>query len=241
MPHTLHVEILTLFPEIFSGFLSSSLVEKAAEKGILHTKLVQIRDFADPPHYNVDDTPYGGGAGMVMKPEPLSRAIAEAKSRLPNARVILFTPAGQQFNQQAAHELSQTGELILICGRYEGIDQRVIELYVDQEISIGDYVLMGGEVPAMVVIEAALRLIENVVGNPESTQTESFADIPGEGLLLEAPQYTRPPVFENLPVPEVLKSGNHASINKWRLEQGRALTAARRPDLLSPNRGTNGR
>lgn len=226
------VEVLTLFPEIFSGFLSSSLIKKAVERQLLSVSTLQIRNFASPPHYHVDDTPYGGGAGMVMRPEPLALAIEDAKARLPQARVILMSASGQLFNQQRAHELSSQSQLIIVCGRYEGVDQRVIDSLVDEEISIGDYVLMGGEVPAMVVIEAAARLTPEVVGNAESLLRESFAPDCSERGILEAPHYTKPAEFRGLKVPEVLLSGNHAEIERWRSAQAERLTRSRRPDLL---------
>ena len=169
---------------------------------------------------------------MVMRAEVLCRAIEDAKRRLPSAKVILLSPAGRRFDQDGAHGLSALSELILICGRYEGIDQRAIDLLVDEEYSIGDYVLMGGEVPAMAVIEATVRLIEDVVGNSDSILNESFARSPDGSRLLEAPQYTRPPEFRGLAAPEVLRSGNHAMIEKWRAEKSLELTRARRPDLL---------
>lgn len=227
----MRVEILTLFPEIFKGFFEASLIGKAIERGLLSVTITQIRDFADAPHYHVDDTPYGGGAGMVMRPEPLSRAIEAARSRLPNAKIILLSASGELFTQAKASNLSEAQELILICGRYEGVDQRVIDLYVDHEICIGDYVLMGGELPAMVLIEASLRLVPEVLGNSESTLNESFS-ANKETLQLEAPHYTRPAEFSGVKVPEVLLSGNHAQIEKWRSEKGLAVTRLRRPDLL---------
>lgn len=229
------IEVLTIFPEIFSGFMSSSLIGKAAEKGILSISLRNIRDYSDPPHFQVDEAPYGGGAGMVMKPAPLARAIEAAKAALPKAKVVLLSPAGEKFSQTAAQRLSEEQEVIIVCGRYEGIDQRVIDLYVDREISLGDYVLMGGETAAMVIIEASARLIADVVGNSESTVKESFQ--PSEaGLLLEAPQYTRPAEFGGLKVPEVLLSGNHKDIEAWRRESSLKLTKERRPDLIGNKR-----
>ena len=228
----MRIEILTLFPEIFSGFLNSSLIKKAIDKQLLAVTLTNFRQYADPPHYSVDDSPYGGGAGMVLKPEPLAKGIREAKSRLPAAKVILLSAAGIPFKQALAKEFSQDQDLILICGRYEGVDQRVIDLYVDYEISIGDYVLMGGEIPAMVLIEATTRLIKDVIGNSDSLTVESFVTEP----LLEAPQYTKPAIFESRAVPEVLLSGNHAKISAWRAEQSQSITASRRPEL---KRGKN--
>lgn len=224
------IEVLTIFPELFSGFVSSSLIDKAIERGFLEISFLDIRTFADPPHYHVDDVPYGGGAGMLMKPEPIARAIEDAKSRLPSARVLLMSAGGSVFKQAKAVELSQLGELIIVCGRYEGVDQRVIDLLVDEEISIGDFVLMGGEVPAMTIIEAAARLIPGVVGNELSIVHESFSTEASEQLL-ESPQYTRPPVFRGQTVPEVLLSGNHQKIADWRHEQSLQRTAVRRPDL----------
>ena len=223
--------IVTLFPEMFSSFLETSLVARAIDKQLLSVELVNPRDFAEPPHYHVDDTPYGGGAGMVLCPEPLCRALDHAKSLPPEATIIFLTPSGEQFSQGQAEQFSQHDQLIFLCGRYEGVDQRVVDLYVDRELSIGDYVLMGGELPAMVVIESVLRLREEVLGNVESTQNESFSDT-DEGRILEGPQYTRPQSFRGVEVPEVLLSGDHARIHAWRREQSRKKTAARRPELL---------
>ncbi len=222
------IEILTIFPEIFSGFLSSSLIKKGIQKEDLSISFTNFRSFAEPPHNKVDDTPYGGGAGMVMKPEPIVAAIESAKKKLPDAKVILLSPSGEPFTQHKAKKLSSLPELILLCGRYEGIDQRAIDLVVDEEISIGDYVLMGGEIPAMALIEAVTRLIPGILGNEESILHESFAD-----GLLEAPHYTRPAEFRGAGVPEVLLSGDHKEIKLWRAEQGLKLTQSRRPDLYS--------
>jgi tRNA (guanine37-N1)-methyltransferase len=225
------IQILTIFPEIFSSFLATSLIAKAQEKNLVKIEAINIRDFADPPHFSVDDTPYGGGAGMVMKPEPLARAIRHTKQKAPSAKVILLTPAGKRFSQADAHELSGHGDLILVCGRYEGVDQRVIDLYVDSLISIGDFVLMGGEIPAMAIIEASLRLIDDVIGNKESLSEESFS-IKESQPLLEAPHYTKPAEFEGEKVPEVLLSGNHKEIAKWRKSEAHRVTREIRPDLL---------
>lgn len=223
------IEILTLFPDIFAGFLGSSLIGKAITRGSLSINLTQIRDFASPPHYQVDDSPYGGGAGMVMKPEPLIAAIADAKTRLPNAHVVVLSPSGKRFSQSAAETFAAAQEVILVCGRYEGIDERVISLSNATEISIGDYVLMGGEVPAMVIVEAIARLRDEVIGNPDSLASESFSQDPNQ---VEAPQYTRPPEFQGLKVPEVLLSGNHGAISEWRKKEALAKTARNRPDLV---------
>lgn len=225
------VAIVTLFPEVFSSFLETSLVARAIDKQLLSVELVNPRDFAEPPHFHVDDTPYGGGAGMVLRPEPLSRALDHAKLLLPEAIIIFLTPSGEQFCQQQSEQFSQHDQFIFLCGRYEGVDQRVVDLYVDRELSIGDYVLMGGELPAMVVIESVLRLRQEVLGNIESTQHESFSDT-DDGRVLEGPQYTRPQKFRDVEVPEVLLSGDHARIHAWRREQSRKKTAARRPELL---------
>lgn len=226
------VEILTVLPEIFDGFLGTGIIKRAQDKNQLHVHLVNIRNFAAPPHFHVDDAPYGGGAGMVMKPEPLAEAIEDSKKRLPHARVILLSPGGQPFTQIKAKELSETDELILICGRYEGIDERIVELFVDEEISIGDYVLMGGEVPAMVLIESSARFVPGVLGNTQSIEEDSFAVGRDIERALEGPQYTRPPEFRGRPVPEVLLSGNHDKIRTWREEVSLERTKRRRPDLI---------
>ncbi len=219
------VEILTIFPEIFRSFLKVSLVRKALDRALFAPTLTNIRDFASAPHFKVDDSPYGGGPGMVMLVDPLVQAIRAARSRRPSARVILFSASGPRFTQRRAIELSKLDDLVLVCGRYEGIDQRVIDLEVDEEISIGDFVVMGGEVPAMLFIEACLRLRPGVIHNSESTAHESFSPGFGDGTLLEAPQYTRPENFEGLGVPEVLLSGNHKLIHAWRLEESGKRTA----------------
>jgi tRNA (guanine37-N1)-methyltransferase len=219
------IELLTIFPDIFTSFLKTSLVGKAIERGLLSVTTTNIRDFSAPPHNKVDDTPYGGGAGMVMLPDPLCKAIEAAKSRLPQARVILLSPAGKRFTQSKAIEVSKTDSVIFVCGRYEGIDQRVIDLLVDEEISIGDFVVMGGEVPAMMVIEACLRLQPEVLHNTDSTVMESFSPAFGDGSLVEAPQYTRPEEYRGITVPEVLLSGNHKAINEWRLAEAKKRTS----------------
>lgn len=220
--------VLTIFPGIFSGFLSESLIEKAIERKLCSVELINPRDFSDPPHHKVDDSPYGGGAGMVMKPEPLVRAVRSVKERLPQSKVVYLSPAGSTFNQRKAEELSKINSLVLLCGRYEGIDHRVIETAVDEEISLGDYVLMGGEVAAMAVIESCLRLVPGVLGNESSTDQESFSLKLGAGNWIEAPQYTRPEIFEGSSVPEILLSGNHRLINEWRLRQAELRTRERR-------------
>jgi len=226
------IKILSLFPEIFDGFLSTSLIKKAQERGLFQISFLNPRDFSDPPHFHVDDTPYGGGAGMVMKPEPLVKAIQEAKKDCSSAKVILLHAAGRPFNQTQAKRLSKEQELILVCGRYEGVDQRAIDIAVDEEISIGDYVLMGGEVPAMVVLESSIRLLEGALGNKASLDEESFTKDSDGQLLLEAPQYTKPADFMGHKVPDVLLSGNHQLIASWRKEHSFKITKEKRPDLL---------
>jgi tRNA (guanine37-N1)-methyltransferase len=219
------IEIITIFPGIFESFLKTSLVSKAVARGLLSVSTTDIRDWSSPPHHKVDDSPYGGGAGMVMMAEPLMKAIEAAKSRLPEAKVILLSPGGPRFNQNKANELSKLDSLIFVCGRYEGIDQRVIDLVVDEELSIGDFVVMGGEVPAMVVLEACLRLRPDVIHNEESIAFESFSPGLGDGTLVEAPQYTRPEEYRGLRVPQVLLSGNHKAIAEWRLQASKVKTS----------------
>jgi tRNA (guanine37-N1)-methyltransferase len=222
------VEILTLFPRMVAAPLEESILGKARDKGLLRVQVTDIREFAEGRHRVTDDIPYGGGAGMVMKPEPLVAAIEAAKKRQPGAHVVLMSPQGRRFDQQKAVELSQRDALILVCGRYEGVDERVMG-WVDEELSLGDFVLTGGELAALAVVDAVARLIPGVLGNELSAQSESFA---GEGLL-EGPQYTRPPEFRGLKVPDVLLSGDHGKIAQWRREQALARTKERRPDLLA--------
>jgi tRNA (guanine37-N1)-methyltransferase len=224
----LSVEVLTLFPRMIEAPLEESILGKARAAGLLRVTVTDIRSFAEGKHRVTDDVPYGGGAGMVMKPEPLVAAIEAAKAREPSARVLLLSPQGRRFDQRAAQELVAQGNLILVCGRYEGVDERVLK-FVDEEISLGDFVLTGGEFAALAVIDAAARLVPGVLGNADSAASESFS---GEGLL-EGPQYTRPPEFRGLKVPDVLLSGDHAKIAAWRREQALLRTRDRRPDLLS--------
>lgn len=221
------IEVLTIFPEIFSGFVSCSLINKAIGRGLVTVQLTDIRDFSDPPHYQVDDTPYGGGAGMVMRAEPIIRSIEAARAKHTKTHVVCLSPAGKPLTQRRAQELSKLPSLVLLCGRYEGIDQRAIDLGVDEELSIGDYVVMGGEVPAMVVIEACVRLRSDVIGNKQSLIQESFSPEFAEGVLVEAPQYTRPEDFRGKKVPSVLLSGNHRHIEEWRLGEARKRTRIR--------------
>ena len=224
----LSVEVLTLFPRLIAAPLEESILGKAREKGLVRVQVTDVREFADGKHRVTDDVPYGGGAGMVMKPEPLVAAIEAARQRVPSARVILMSPQGAPFGQAKARELAEAGAVILVCGRYEGVDERVLR-WVDEELSLGDFVLTGGEIPALAVIDATARLVPGVLGNELSAHAESFS---GDGLL-EGPQYTRPPEFRGMRVPEVLLSGDHKRIAQWRHEQAVARTRERRPDLLT--------
>lgn len=234
-PATRCIDVLTLFPELLEPLRSTTLLGAARRAGRLALELHDLRSWTHDVHRTVDDEPYGGGPGMVMKPEPLVEAIealAGAKGAERRAHVVLLSPQGARLDQGGVEELARREHLVLVCGRYEGVDQRVIDLAVDEEVSIGDYVLSGGEVPAMVVIEAVSRLLPGVLGNPESTRVESFA----RGRL-EGPQYTRPPEYRGLAVPEVLRSGDHGRIARWREEQALARTRIRRPDLLAGAQG----
>lgn len=219
------VNLLTIFPEIFESFLKTSLIGKAISRGLFQANLTDIRDFSSAPHHKVDDSPYGGGAGMVMLPEPLVASIESVKSKDPTTWVVLLSPSGSRFTQQKAQEIASRPSVTFVCGRYEGIDQRVIDLAVDEEISVGDFVVMGGEVPAMLMIEAALRLQPGVLHNAASTSHESFSPDLAGGDLVEAPQYTRPENFRGLTVPQILLSGNHKAISEWRLKEAKAKTA----------------
>ena len=223
-------DILTLFPAMFEGAFSDSIIKRAAEKGLVSIGIHNIRDHSDDlRHQTVDDYPYGGDAGMLMKPEPLAAAITAAKERLAgsNPVVVYMTPTGRLLDQDIVKELAEKESLILLCGRYKGIDQRIVDNYVDMELSIGDYVLSGGEIPAMAVVDAVTRLIPGVLGNMDSAETDSF-----HSGLLSHPHYTRPEVFEGIRVPEVLISGHHANIREWQKEKSIEITKERRPDLL---------
>jgi len=220
-------DVLTLFPEMFVSPFAESILGKAAEKGLLEIATHNLRDWAEGRHKVVDDTPYGGGDGMVMKPEPVCRALDEFRQRRPEAAVLLMTPQGRPFRQEDAVALSRLSGLILVCGRYEGFDER-IRSHVDAEYSLGDFVLTGGELPAMVMIDAVARLLPGVLGGNDSAEVDSFSD-----GLLEYPQYTRPVEFAGERVPEVLLSGNHGEIARWRRRQQLARTLQRRPDLLA--------
>ncbi len=219
------IDVLTLFPGMFPGPLDESIIKRACESGRLRLGIHDLRDFTHDRHRTVDDRPFGGGPGMLMKPEPLFEAVEGLRDE--KTRVILTSPAGRPFRQQIARELAAEEHLLLVCGSYEGFDERVRERLADDEISIGDYVLTNGALPAMVVIDAVARLLPGVLGDDESSADESFSD-----RLLEYPQYTRPAEFRGMSVPEVLLSGDHAAIEQWRREQARERTAQRRPDLL---------
>ena len=224
----MHIDVVTIFPDAFAGVLGASILGRAIEAGIVDVGLHDLREWTDDKHRSVDDAPYGGGAGMVMRPEPWFRAIEELRAAPPAPHVVLCTPQGRAFNQEIANELAQRERLILCAARYEGVDERVREHLVDDEISIGDYVLSGGEIPAMVLIDAVVRLLPGALGSDESTVEESFND-----SLLEYPHYTRPAEFRGWQVPAVLLSGNHGEITRWRRGQRIRRTAARRPDLLA--------
>ncbi len=219
--------VLTIFPEMFDPFWNHGIIRRSIEQKKITASAVNIRDFAEDRHKVTDDRPYGGGSGMIMKPEPLSRAIHSAKERAPASKTVLLTPQGHCFDQKFAGELVSDQGMILVCGRYEGVDERICHDLVDYEISIGDYILTGGELAAMIVIDAVTRLIPGTLGNAESSEKDTFSD-----SLLEHAQYTRPRIFENNEVPEVLLSGNHGKIAQWRLETSLIRTFLKRKDLL---------
>ncbi|MCR5833399.1 MAG: tRNA (guanosine(37)-N1)-methyltransferase TrmD [Selenomonadaceae bacterium] len=226
----MNIDIITLFPEMFTGVFGESIIKRAVDKNILEIRFTQLRDFAYDKHRQVDDSPFGGGAGMVLKPEPVYRAVRDVLSKSDenlSRKIIITDPAGEVFTQNKAKELARQEQLIFICGHYEGFDARIYDL-ADELISIGDYVLTGGELPAMVIVDAVARMLPEVLGSAESATTDSFFD-----GLLGYPQYTRPRDFEGKTVPEVLLSGNHAEINKWRQNQALSLTRSRRPDLIN--------
>ena len=218
------IEVLTLFPEMFPGPLSAGVTGRGLTSGLVTLRVHNLRDYTHDRHRQVDDVPYGGGAGMVLKPEPIFEAV---RARTGKGPVILLTPQGKLLNQGVVRELASHDDLYLICGRYEGVDERVAAHLVDREISIGDYVLTGGELPAMVLIDAVSRLVTGVLGSEESPKDESF-----DQHLLEYPHYTRPAEFEGHAVPEVLRSGHHAEIERWRRAQAAERTRRRRPDLF---------
>jgi tRNA (guanine37-N1)-methyltransferase len=224
----LRFDILSVFPEMFESPFNASLLKKALEKGLIDIRLHNIRDYAADKHHMTDDAPYGGGGGMVMKVEPIERALAAVVPDRTQAQVILMTPQGELFNQQIAEELSRAEHLVVVCGHYEGLDERIRQHLVDRELSIGDYVLTGGEYAAMVLVDAVSRLIPGVLGNSDSAVFDSFST-----GLLEYPQYTRPAEYKGWGVPEVLLSGHHKEIELWRLKASLHRTWSRRPDLLA--------
>ncbi|MBA8770830.1 tRNA (guanosine(37)-N1)-methyltransferase TrmD [Staphylococcus coagulans] len=221
------IDYLTLFPEMFDGVLNQSILKRAREKEILQTETINFRDYADNKHHQVDDYPFGGGQGMVLKPEPIFNAM-DAIDVTDETRVILMTPQGKPFDQKLAESLSKEKHLVFICGHYEGYDERIREKLVTDEISVGDFVLTGGELPAMVMTDAIVRLIPGVLSKQASHEDDSFSS-----GLLEFPQYTRPRTFKDMSVPDVLLSGNHAHIEQWRHEQSLKRTFEKRPDLLA--------
>ena len=223
----MRIDVITLFPELFTVPLKTSLLGRGIESGKLEVGVTNLRDFGLGTHRSVDDEPYGGGAGMVMRPEPIFAAVGAVRSE--DSHVVLLSPRGARLSHAHVERLSQHSHLILVCGRYEGVDERVAQQLADEELSIGDYVLAGGELPALVVIEAVSRFVPGVLGNADSLASESHA-----AGKLEYPQYTRPAEFEGHSVPEILLSGDHGAIERWRAEQSEELTRTRRPDLLEP-------
>ncbi|HVF72628.1 MAG TPA: tRNA (guanosine(37)-N1)-methyltransferase TrmD [Chthoniobacterales bacterium] len=226
----MRIDIITLFPEVCRAPLNASMMKRAQENGAVDLHIHNLRDWTTDKHHVVDDAPFGGGPGMVMKPEPIFAAVEDLRTRIENreSRIVLMSPAGPRFDQQMAAQLSRESHLIILCGHYEGVDQRVIDHLVDDEISIGDYVLTNGAIAAVVFVDAVVRLLPGVLGDEESALNDSFSD-----GLLEGPQYTRPSEFRGWKVPDVLLSGNHAQIAAWRKDQARQRTEKRRPDLLA--------
>lgn len=225
MGEALHIDIITIFPPMVRGFLDESIMKRAAQQAAVDFRVINLRDFTGDRHQTVDDRPYGGGPGMILKAEPFFKAVESA--RTPGARVILMSPQGRPFRQALAAELALERHLIFLCGHYEGVDERVSQALVTDEISIGDYILTNGTLAATVVIDAVVRLLPNVLGAADATADESFNDD-----RLEYPQYTRPEIFRNMRVPDILLTGDHAAIARWRKEQSHRRTVARRPDLL---------
>lgn len=222
-----HVDVLTIFPDFFESGLNTSIIAKARERGLVDIQAHDIRAWTTDKHSTTDDVPYGGGAGMVMKPEPLVAALEDVRAKSPEMPRIYLTPQGERFDQAMARELAAGPGMILVCGRYEGIDYRVREGWIDREVSIGDFVLTGGEPAAMIMIDAVTRLLPDVLGNPESLVEESFSK-----PMLDYPHYTRPREFRGMPVPDVLLSGHHGKIEEWRRARALEMTERRRPDLL---------
>lgn len=223
------IDILTVFPEMFDSVLKTSILGRAREKGLVTVEATDIRPYSAAKHKNTDDYPFGGGAGMLMTPQPIADAIRDVTEKRGGTPLrIYLSPKGETLNQRMVEQLAGADHLILLCGHYEGVDQRVLDKYIDMEISIGDYVLTGGELGAMVIVDSVIRLIPGVLGSEESSQDESFSS----AGLLEYPQYTRPRVFEDMEVPEVLLNGDHAKIQAWRREKAIEITAQRRPEML---------
>jgi len=227
----LKIDIVTIFPNIFEPVLEESILKRAQQKNKVKITIYNLRDYSDDPHRKVDDRPFGGGPGMVIRPEPMFNVIERIKKKSPEAKTILLTPQGAKFEQREAKRLSKEKHLILICGHYEGIDERIREELVDEEISIGDYILTGGELPALIVVDAIIRLMPGVLGHEDSAQCDTFQD-----NLLEHPQYTRPADYKGMKVPKVLLSGNHKLIKEWRKKQSLLRTEKKRPDLISEDR-----
>jgi tRNA (guanine37-N1)-methyltransferase len=227
-------DIITIFPELFTTLLDCGILRRARQGGMLDVRLVDLRQFTSDKHRSVDDRPFGGGEGMVLMPGPLFAAVEHCRGEAgaPGGRVVLLTPQGRTWSQRAAAEFAAIDHIVLICGRYEGVDQRVVECLVDEEVSIGDYVLCGGEVPAMVILESVVRLLPGALGNLASSLNESFST-----GILDYPQFTRPAVFRGMAVPEVLLSGDHARIERWRRESARQRTRERRPELFTESAG----
>jgi tRNA (guanine37-N1)-methyltransferase len=228
----LKIDVVTIFPDMFDNIIEFGVLKEAFKKNICQLNIYNLRDFSNYKHGRVDDRPYGGGPGMVLIPEPIDNAITFIKKKnkikkKEKQKTILLSPRGEKLNQNKLKYLSNLENIILICGRYEGVDERVIDSLIDFEISIGDYVLTGGEIPAMVIIDGAIRMLPGVVGKEESLKSESFED-----NLLDYPQYTRPPVFKGMDVPKILLSGNHKDIQKWRKEKSLEITRIKRPDLI---------
>ncbi len=233
-PKPPHFLFVTLFPETVRVWLTTSILGRAAEQNVFTFETKQLRDYSEDKHRSVDDAPYGGGGGMVLRLEPLVRAVEEAKSRWPHCRVVYFSPKGKPLNQHLLSKLAPQSDgqaWVLICGHYEGVDERFVEHWVDLEVSLGDFVLTGGELPAVAFTDALVRRLSGTLASVESFENESFSLRDGSGALLEYPHYTRPAEFRGLKVPEVLTSGDHAKVASWRKAQAQAVTAARRPDL----------
>jgi tRNA (guanine37-N1)-methyltransferase len=226
----MHVDVVTIFPELFEPFRTTGVLGKAVERGVVNLHVHDLRRWALNRWNQVDDEPYGGGAGMVLQAPPVLRAVRDLTGEGGTATVLLLTPRGEVFDQALAEELAREDHLVVLCGRYEGFDERIVEILGPREVSLGDFILGGGEVAAMAVVEAVARLIPGVVGDPESVAQDSFAD-----GLLDHPCYTRPPNVEGHPVPEVLRSGNHEAVRRWRLERAVEATVTRRPDLVKDN------